>query len=435
MLSGYFIISLFILFSVNGHDCFAGGNRENTNTDILIIIEQWSAIEHRLMLNKIDNRTLDDSSPAEHILFEQILNDIENFRSSIQSYLNSEMYRIYRLVPFSPNTTFGASTPNEIPEIQTAADLTLSFREAIMDNDRENALRISTLISGNLIQALKRDSEAEHFASGAYFRLFIGFIIFITLTAIIIYLLYKELIRSLRREAEGSVFSGAILLAQEGERSRLSRELHDTIAQDLRYLAMEMGKISKTDEKNEREKLCGEAAALQTELIGKVRNICDYLVPPDFRFQGLPDALRRHCMDFGKRTGLDCRINIDENIKLDFLDEEKQLQIFRIVQEALTNIEKHAEATEAIVMLRYDNKNNLSVCISDDGKGFNLPGKSEQYSGMHLGIRGMNERAAFLGGSLEIKSERGEGTLVHLKVTVTCARYSVVHLSLILHIV
>ncbi|MCL2442638.1 MAG: sensor histidine kinase [Treponema sp.] len=398
-----FCFSIFLL-AITGQLCFAMGSAftENSqNTDILIIIEQWAAIEHRLMIEGIEDSTLEN---------------IDIFRGSVQSYLDSEIYRIYRLVPFSSKTTFGAKASNEIPEIQAAADLALSLREAVLNSELEKAKLISAQISGNLIQALKRNAQADLFAGGAYFRLFLAFILFITLTAVVIYFLYKELIRSLKREAEVSVFSSAILLAQEDERSRLSRELHDTIAQDLRYLSMEMNKISKTEEKTEREKLCADAASLQSDLIGKVRIICDGLVPPDFRFQGLPDALRRHCHDFGKRTGLDCRINIEEDAKLDFLDEEKQLQIFRIVQEALTNTEKHAEAAEVIVVMRCDASRNLSVCISDDGKGFNPSAEREQNRGAHLGIRGMNERAVYLGGTLEIKSEYGEGTLVFLKL-------------------
>jgi signal transduction histidine kinase len=138
------------------------------------------------------------------------------------------------------------------------------------------------------------------------------------------------------------------------------------------------------------------------------------LVPPDFRFQGLSEALRRLCLDYRKRTGIDCRIDIAKNLELGGLSEEKQLQIFRIVQEALTNVEKHARAAEAIVIMRSDSDGSLFVGISDDGKGFRPPTEDKV---KHLGIRGMNERAAMLGGSLSIKSEPGEGTLVCLEIT------------------
>jgi signal transduction histidine kinase len=383
---------------------------EVQNVSIQSIIYQWAVIERELVEAGVDDHLAGITEKAD------LLDDVAAFRESIQSYFDSEMYRIYRFAPLSSETPFRRSGPNETPEIHAASDLTFAFSEAVSSGDWEKAALISTDISGNLILAMIRDGEAGRFAGAAYFRLLLVFIVFIALTAFVIWVFSRELVSSFRREAEGAVFTRAVLLAQEDERARLSRELHDSVAQDLRYLSLEMNKIGKTEEKTIREKLCAEAASMQAALIRKVRDICDYLVPPDFRFQGLPDALRRLCLDFGKRTGIDCRIDITEDIKIDSLDEEKQLQIFRIVQEALANVEKHAEAKEAIVILHSDGEGNIFTGISDDGRGFDPPGERELYSGAHLGIRGMNERAALLGGSLEIKSERGEGTMVRLEL-------------------
>jgi two-component system NarL family sensor kinase len=187
-----------------------------------------------------------------------------------------------------------------------------------------------------------------------------------------------------------------------------------------------MGKIGRTDSAPERESLCREVAAAQEQLMGRVRGICDGLAPPDFRFQGLPDALRRLCYDFGSRTGIDCRIDLAENLTLEPLDEDMQLQIFRIVQEALINAEKHAGAREAVVVLRNsDSKKGrgLFVSVSDDGRGFpeTRDSRSVRYESPpeaepgHLGIRGMFERCAILNGVLIIESEEREGTMVYLE--------------------
>jgi len=268
-------------------------------------------------------------------------------------------------------------------------------------------------LSQKKLSAYNCDMEAGHYAAGAYFTLIFVLVFFIALTFILIYFLSRELNRSLRRVKESNNFSRAVLLAQEKERSRLSRELHDTIAQDLRYLSLEMNKIAGTQETAEREKLCANASAFHSDLIRKVRDICDYLVPPDFRFQGLPDALRNLCLAFGNRTGIDCRIDITGDLQPDIYNEEKQLQIYRIIQEALMNVEKHAQASEAIVVLRCDPKGSISIGISDDGKGFSLNAEQKEKG---LGIKGMKERAALLGGSLEIKSEAGEGTLVRFQM-------------------
>jgi signal transduction histidine kinase len=316
----------------------------------------------------------------------------------------------------------GPSAPNEIPEIRAAAGLLLDFRKEVLRSETEKAMLTSANISGNLVRALARSTEVEQFAHNAYLRLLLVFTVFITLTAFVFLFLYKALTSSLKREAYGTWFSQAVLLAQEEERSRLSRELHDTVAQDLRCLSLGMDKIGNCPETAERRKLCTEAAEAHSALIHKVRDICDFLVPPDFRFQGIDSALRRLCMDYGKRTGIDCRIDIAENLKLKDLSEEKQLQIFRIVQEALTNVEKHANAAEAIVIMRSGSGKNISIGISDDGKGFLPPDAKDLQppdGAAHLGIRGMNERAALLGGSLLIMSEPGEGTLVCLEIPIT----------------
>ena len=249
------------------------------------------------------------------------------------------------------------------------------------------------------------------------------FVLLITALMLFLCYIYLAMRRSLERENENLAFSHAFLLAQEKERERISRELHDTIAQDLRYLSLGMEKISKTENPNEREKLCVEAAASQSGLIRRVQEICDYLIPPDFHFLDLGDAIRRLCLDFGKRSGIDCRAEITKGNHLHLLNREQQLQVFRIVQEALTNIEKHAEAAEAIVIMR-NGAEGIYIGISDDGKGFNFTKEKHgtyrwacQLSASEpgrLGIWSMSKRAEILGGSLAIKSEPGEGTLVCL---------------------
>ena len=239
----------------------------------------------------------------------------------------------------------------------------------------------------------------------------------------LIWFLHQSLTGSLKREADTTIFSHAYMLAQDEERGRISRELHDTIIQDMRYLLLETEKIGYTDEKNEREKLSDKTVPMMADLIRKTRDMCNDLIPPDFRFSELPDALRQLCLDFGEKTGIDCRAEIDGNIKLDFLTMEKRLQIYRIVQEALANIEKHAGAKEAIVTMRANDA--IYIGISDDGKGLNSPlDKNGQIKTRidksHIGIISMKERAAILGGRLTIESEIGEGALVCLEIPVSC---------------
>ena len=384
------IFLLFLLIYVSGTIC-AAGKQEADNARIQDIFRLWTDIEDSLTLE-----------------------NISSFNKALNAYLDSERYRIFRLVPISSKLNFGPALPNEMPEIEEAALLALSLYDAASCGDYEKTAGLSERIYRNLALSLSRDTEIEQFAVGAYIRLFIILIVFIMLSIILILSLNNDLKLSRRREEETTGFSRAVLLAHEAERARLSRELHDTVIQDLRYLSLESGRIGRTSEPQERAKLCAEAALMQTELIAKVRNICEYLIPPDFRFQGLGDALRNLCFYFEKRTGMECRIIIEGDVPVTAaLGEEKQLQIFRIVQEALSNVEKHSCAPEAIVVLREDAAGCIFISVTDDGKGFNPESKAGKGQ---LGIRGMHERAALLGGNLKIISEPGQGTTVRLSL-------------------
>jgi signal transduction histidine kinase len=99
-------------------------------------------------------------------------------------------------------------------------------------------------------------------------------------------------------------------------------------------------------------------------------------------------------------------------------DEEKQLQIFRIIQEALTNVEKHSQAKKAFIIIRANPNGDISIGISDDGIGFECYDEKtrEQDKLPALGIKGMTKRASLIGGTLTIRSEKGEGTLVCLEI-------------------
>jgi signal transduction histidine kinase len=348
---------------------------------------------------------------------------IDAFCLSLQEFHESKLYYIYRAIPFSPESerSFNLYPVTDILEVRITLDLTLNFRDSIVSWDMEMARAISDEISRNLIRLLIIDADAHRYVGSSYYHLLVTLIVFIMIVALFIWLLHQSLIRSLKRETERAVFSHAYMLAQDEERSRISRDLHDTIIQDMRYLLLETEKRGNTDEKTERENLTGKTVPMMAGLIRKTRDICNGLIPPDFRFSELPDALRQLCFDFGEKTGIDCRAEIDGNIRLEFLAMEKRLQVFRIVQEALTNIEKHAQAKEAIVIMRLGKSGTgakvVFVGISDDGKGFISPldNKGQIISAIdksHIGIISMKERAAILGGILRIESEIGEGTLV-----------------------
>jgi signal transduction histidine kinase len=273
-----------------------------------------------------------------------------------------------------------------------------------------------------LIAWQEQDTKTADSIHLAYFYQFIVFSLFIVVMAGAVWMLGRALTRARLRERQSAGFSRFMVLAQEAERSRISRELHDTAAQELRYLSLQMGKLIRSREPKERELIAGEAAALQNALAERVRAMCANLSPPDLRSQSIGGALRRLCWDWSRRTGIECGVSINDTALKD-LGEEKALQCFRLVQESLTNIEKHAGAAGASLSARQETdaegKPVLLLCVSDNGRGFTPPPKD---NGARLslegrwGIRNMYERCAILGGTLDFESEKGEGTLVKITV-------------------
>jgi len=250
----------------------------------------------------------------------------------------------------------------------------------------------------------------------AYIHLLWMLAAIIVVSGVVVYALLKSLANLSQREEESSAFSRSVFLAQERERGRLYRELHDTVAQDLRALSLGMARIGGTDDGPARKRLCAQAAEVQDGILRTVRDICQSLAPPDLGVMSLHDALLRLCHNFSEKSGIECRAGIPKDIDVSFLDREKQTQLFRIAQEALANVENHSGAKVAVAVLRREEQGGIVLNISDDGIGFD-PQNSKTGDG-RLGLRSMRERAALLGGELIINSSRGEGTLIHLFVPI-----------------
>jgi len=376
------------------------------------IAMRWITIERSLARARLAPAaaTADDDHCA-------IIQALGEFHELALSFVDSLAYRTYRAVAPSPG--LGAAAAHAVPEIHRLADLTLSLRQAALDGDWDAAALVSSDISGAILHTTAWGRAANQAAASMYSWLLFALAVFIALAVFAMRFFHWLMTRAQKREAEGSAFSQAVLWAQEEERTRISLELHDTVVQEMRRLSGDIDEIAKADEEKRREELYAQASARQAAITGGLRDICNNLAPPDIGPRGLPDALRRLCVDFAERTGIDCRMETPGDVPTGFSDKERNLQIFRIVQEALTNIEKHAKATEAIVEPRRADDGNLVITVFDNGAGPN-PADGDARRGM--GIRGMKERAALLCGDLAVgKNERGEGTQVRLRVPASSA--------------
>jgi signal transduction histidine kinase len=201
--------------------------------------------------------------------------------------------------------------------------------------------------------------------------------------------------------------------SQEKERTAIARELHDELGQLLTALRMDSvwirNRLQDTDAK------AADRALTMCTLIDKtiedVRSMAIRLRPGVLDTLGLVDALEWFTTDFENRTGITCFF---EHHNVPGIKDRLATAAYRITQEALTNAARHADAGRLDVSLNAED-NTLTLIVTDDGRGFNLPELTESEG---LGVAGMRERASLVGGTLEVQSQQRKGTRVYFRVCI-----------------
>jgi PAS domain S-box-containing protein len=208
--------------------------------------------------------------------------------------------------------------------------------------------------------------------------------------------------------------SGSIMANQEKERSAIARELHDELGQVLTALRMDSVWMHERLKKSDPD--ASQRALTMCRLIDKniedVRGLAFRLRPGVLDDLGLVDALEWYTTDFERRTEIAC---VFEHKNVPSLNDGVSTAAYRIAQEALTNVARHASANRVEVVLKTSN-GLLTLAVVDDGRGFNALHLSESEG---LGVAGMRERATLVGGALEVLSRPKQGTQVYFKVPIT----------------
>ena len=212
-------------------------------------------------------------------------------------------------------------------------------------------------------------------------------------------------------------YSHQALLSQEEERQRLSHELHDGILQDLVGLSqrVELCRIEIKTDSNLAQKRLAEFHELLNRTLDDVRGISIALRPPVLEDLGLSVAIGALCNELTQyNPGVKCDLVINDKSKR--LDADLELGIYRVVQEALTNIRKHAaDATKVKVEIVFG-ENDILAWISNNGSVFANQDIQDYVRSGHLGLAGMSERARLFGGKFEISSNPGEDTVVSIRL-------------------
>jgi len=220
----------------------------------------------------------------------------------------------------------------------------------------------------------------------------------------------------LERQQESELYIQKILVAQEDERRRIAKEIHDETLQDL--LALAYVADAMLEECPEGDGRLGEKAIAikdtSLRVANELRRISSDLRPSTLDHLGLVPALRSLAERTGDEAGIPTRLTVVGVPKR--LDKQAETAIFRIVQEALTNVRRHSGATEAWVNIQF-RQGSLKLEIGDNGHGFNPRVKMDRLASEgHLGLLGMRERATALGGSLRLQSRPATGTVLNLRI-------------------
>lgn len=204
-----------------------------------------------------------------------------------------------------------------------------------------------------------------------------------------------------------------LLRSREEERSHLARELHDGPIQSLVGLNIQIGLLVTCEDNNSPlGQALGEMRQEVRQLLSELRQVCSELRPPMLDALGLGAALRAYAEDWRDQCGIELDLYLLPNQELQDLPNEVALNLYRVAQEALTNVARHASANHASITVKKAGE-QLTMTIQDDGCGFPLP---DTFHGLpaqdHYGMVGMRERIELIGGRWRLQSEPGQGTVV-----------------------
>jgi len=219
--------------------------------------------------------------------------------------------------------------------------------------------------------------------------------------------------RMLDDERKLKSLSDRLLVIQEEERSRIARELHDDLGQSLTALKMDIiGLLAKTEQQYGRSPIANRILRTLEAMVTSVQRISSELRPSILDDLGLVPALESEAMMFEDRTGIECELSLPSDARI---EAHCATAIYRIVQEALTNVARHSNASRVEIRLR-ERTDELLLEIRDDGRGVTIDEVGDPRS---LGLLGIRERADLVGGTVHFEGVSGRGTIVSVRIPVS----------------
>lgn len=345
------------------------------------LIPALTHFRESLRLYKANTNLAEELTSAEDRLYSNLDRNIEEFISYLEQNLNTDSF---------DETIF------------------LNYQKIIA----ENLLALHDLSNQDLSLTNRKISFLMQFV-----------ILFLLISVIVIVILALSYKQSSHEKKLARQLNTFILQAQEDERKIISHELHDTIAQELKgikFITSQLCSENSTD--SEAFDLSKKADDIAAQAITNIRTICYNLTPPELEYNKLSEAITLLADNFSRQSGIECPAVIQCATALDSISADRQLHTFRVIQECLTNIKKHAQAKESSIVIRQE-ENNIIVIISDDGVGFNVDFKQpsssiKQVTAKHFGLLGIKDRVKTLKGRIIINSEPDIGTSIKISFPV-----------------
>jgi signal transduction histidine kinase len=283
-------------------------------------------------------------------------------------------------------------------------------REAVLTIAQE----IEELNNAN-VAAQKEEVSRRQEAFRRDMRRLLGQTLLLGLVVAVVVVLRLRVLEHRSEEAEGQMreLSQQLVSTQEEERRNLSRELHDHVAQVLTGLRMGLGGIERASGEPRVAAAVAECRKLVDDMFRTVRDLALGLRPSMLDDFGLQPALEWHVRDFSRRYNIDAQLKMEGDV--DSLTDKHRTCVYRVIQEAMTNCARHAQATTILVEVTCRDR-QLRVAVTDDGIGL------DPASGRRgLGLRGIDERVKELHGSMTISRHAGAGTTVSVLLPVPAA--------------
>jgi signal transduction histidine kinase len=403
---------------------------ERSNLDVT----QWvdHSYEVRLAVSRLRGRLYEaESSRSLYLItgsqtawnsLQQSMTLIPQYMDSIKSLVSDNAAQLARAQALEPDVNL---VINELPAPANVGPLSAAARTRDLDSSERlltAQVRASTALDAmrDAEEALLQLRQTSRRRQYEQMFLIVGLIFFATVLLLGFYFrmmldeirLSREAERQLRDSAVSfRMLSAKVLELQDRERRRVARELHDSVGQYLAVLRMNLGQMNPGKESSPQvANLLPEALDLTDKAIGEVRTISYLLHPPMLEHAGLDGAVRWYSEGFAKRSGL--KVEIDVPDLDERLPKELELALFRVLQESLTNVHRHAGAQSVKIDLHRRDE-HVTLTIKDDGKGLSKEAMNRFRAGLAggVGLAGMLERLTELDGTLEVESGPGGTTL------------------------